>query len=137
VLILAAIVIFKSLAGWLGGGKYTKADNALSASFVGTIHLQLLIGLVLYFAFSPLGLQAFQGGMGAVMSNSAVRYWAVEHITMMIIGAVVIQIGRSRSKRMREAAAKHRTAFIFYAIGFLLVLSRIPWNEAGRMFRGL
>jgi hypothetical protein len=48
----------------------------------------------------------------------------------MIIAIVLIQVGRSLSKKATDAMAKHRKAVIFYSIGFLLILSRIPWNKA-------
>ncbi|MEL6671188.1 MAG: hypothetical protein AAFR61_03325 [Bacteroidota bacterium] len=136
VLILAVIVLAQSFMGWFGDKTYAKRDNALSASFVGTMHLQLLIGLLLYFVWSPFGLQAFQSMGSAVMKDSAVRYWAVEHISIMIIAIAIAQIGRSRAKKAAADKAKWKTQAIFFGIAVVLMLSRIPWGEAGRLFRG-
>ncbi|MEM8895332.1 MAG: hypothetical protein AAGC88_12190 [Bacteroidota bacterium] len=131
---LAVVVIFKSYAGWFGGGSYSKGDNGMSAGFVGTLHLQLLIGLVLYVFLSPITDAAFQD-FGAAMKESSIRYWAVEHISVMIIGIVIAQIGRSKAKKAIEDVKKFKTQAIFFTIAVVLMLSRIPFNEAGRLFR--
>jgi hypothetical protein len=137
VLIVAVIAIFNAFGGWLSKSPFGKKDNALQASFVGLMHTQLLIGLILYFFLSPLGSAAFEGGMGAVMKNGALRYWAVEHITVMILAVIVAQVGRSISKKAQTAPKKHRVSAIAFSVALVLMLSRIPWNEAGRLFRGL
>ncbi|MDX1903966.1 MAG: hypothetical protein SFU27_07395 [Thermonemataceae bacterium] len=130
VLILGVVVILKSLFAWLGQKKYEKLDNILGASFVGFMHLQLLLGLLLYFVLSPVGLQAIQNsGMKAVMKDSNLRFWAVEHITVMILAVVLAQVGRSLAKKASVDVAKHKKSFMFFTITLVLVLSRIPWDR--------
>lgn len=126
ILVMAVVVIFKSLTGWLGKKGYTKGDNALSASFVGFMHLQLLLGLILYFVLSPYAFKAIKSmGMSGVMSSPVNRFWAVEHIFIMIIAIVLAQVGRSRAKRMSDAVRKHKTSFIFFTISIVLILVSI------------
>lgn len=134
VLVLALLVIVKSFLGWQGKKTYGKGDNALSASFVGSLHLQLLIGLVLYFFLSPITTSAFQD-FGGAMKAASIRYWAVEHIFVMILAVIIAQIGRTRSKKAGTDVKKFKNATIFYLIALVLILSRIPFNEAARMFR--
>ncbi|MDN5200030.1 hypothetical protein QQ008_01625 [Fulvivirgaceae bacterium BMA10] len=134
ILALALIVIIKAFIGWFGNKDYSKGDNALSASFVGTLHLQALIGLILYVFLSPITQSAFQN-FGGAMKDAALRYWAVEHILAMLVGVIIAQIGRSRSKKAVEAVKKHKTTAIFYLIALIVILSRVPFNEAGRLFR--
>lgn len=129
VLALALIVIAKSLMGWLGNKSYEKLDNTLSASFLGSLHLQLILGLILY-VIGDKGLSLItNNGMAEVMKDADLRFWAVEHMTTMIIAIVVATIGRSKSKRVSEAVAKHKQVVIFYGIALLLILSRIPWTQ--------
>jgi hypothetical protein len=45
----------------------------------------------------------------------------------MIIGIVLVSVGRIKAKKLTDDVAKHKTTFIFFAIGLLLILSRIPW----------
>lgn len=134
VLALAVFIIVRSLTGWLTNRPYLKTDNAIAASFVGSMHLQLVIGLILYLFLSPVTQSAFLD-FGAAMKNAALRYWAVEHIFVMIVAVVLAQIGRSRSKKVKEDKKKHRLSFLFYFIALILMLSRIPFDEAARLFR--
>ncbi|WP_448528979.1 hypothetical protein [Raineya sp.] len=133
VLILAVIAIFKAMAGWLGKQPFSKQDNILGASFVGSMHLQLLLGLILYFFLSPMGLNAIQTvGMKEVMKSPLYRYWAVEHLTTMLLAVILAQVGRIQSKKASTDLLKHKKAFIFYTIALVLVLSRVPWDRLGR-----
>ncbi|MDN5214267.1 hypothetical protein QQ020_19470 [Fulvivirgaceae bacterium BMA12] len=134
VLILGLLVIIKSFFGWQGKKTYGKADNALSGSFIGILHLQLLIGLVLYFFLSPITTSAFQD-FGGAMKAASLRYWAVEHIFVMILAVVIAQIGRTRSKKASGNVKKFKSVTIFYLIAMILMLSRIPFGEVGRLFR--
>ena len=47
VLLAAIIVIVKSVIGWLGNTSYSKFDRIIAPSYVGLMHLQLLLGLLL------------------------------------------------------------------------------------------
>ena len=60
------------------------------------------------------------------MGDTAMRFFAVEHISMMLIAAVLITIGYSKGKR-QAAPAKYKTLFWFNLIGLVLVLASIPW----------
>ena len=134
VLTLALLVIVRSFWGWKGKKTYGKGDNALSASFVGSLHLQLLIGFVLYFFLSPITTSAFQD-FGGSMKAASIRYWAIEHFLVMIISVIIAQIGRARSKKAGASVKKFKTAAIFYSIALILILSRIPFHVVGRLFR--
>lgn len=87
-------------------------------------HLQLLIGLVVYFV-SPLGLKSFSGEN---MGNSTARLYFLEHPIMMLIAIVLITIGYSKAKKAKEDYAANKTVFITYTIALILILSRIPWS---------
>lgn len=133
ILLLALIVILKSFFGWKKKSTYGKADNAMSAALIGCFHLQLLLGLALYFFLSPITQGALQD-FGAAMGNAAQRYWAVEHILAMIIGVAVAQIGRTKSKKAISDNKKFKTQFIFYLIALIIILSRIPFDEIHRLY---
>lgn len=134
VLALALVNIYQSFIGQKGGVSFEKKHNTLSVSFMGLVHLSALTGLVLYFFYSPFGMSAF-GGDVSPMKNAGIRFWAVEHIFMMLLAVTAITIGRVKSKKQSEDKAKFKIQFIWYTIGLVLILSRIPWSEAGRLFR--
>ncbi len=102
-------------------------DLRLSLFALILCHIQLLIGLILYF-ISPNGFSAIQEfGMGGL--TSAARLLAVEHPTVNILAIVAITIGWSRHKKFVEGDKKFKSIAVFYGIGLLLILSRIPWNQ--------
>lgn len=136
ILIVGLVVIIKSFAGWQGNKPYLKGDNGMSAGFMGLLHLNLLIGLILYVFLSPYTQQAFTD-FGVAMKDSYLRFWAVEHILVNIIAVAVAQIGRVKAKKAVNDVAKHKITAIWYTIAFILLLSRIPWQESARLFRGL
>lgn len=135
-LILGLIVIIKSYAGWFGNKNYLKSDNTMSVILVALFHTQLILGLLLYVFFSPIMKSAFQD-FSVAMKDSQLRYWAVEHIFIMLLSIGIAQYGRIRIKKADLPVGKHRNAAIFFTMAFILIVSRIPWDQAGRMFRGI
>ena len=125
-LVLAALVIIFSyvLVNYLKDNPFT--EKVRKASLVGLIvsHLQLLIGLVLYF-ISPKGLSNFSGeAMGDAMS----RLYMLEHPLTMIIAIILITVGYSKAKNGTNDASSYKKILIFYGIGLVLMLIRIPWS---------
>jgi len=55
------------------------------------------------------------------------RYWAVEHVSLMLIALAMVHVGRSRSRKGATSAAKHRSAAIFYTLALAAILAAIPW----------
>jgi len=135
-LILGLIVIIRSYIGWFGNKNYLKSDNTLSVVLVSLFHIQLILGLLLYFIYSPIVRSAFQD-FGMSMKDSQLRYWAVEHIFIMLFSIIIAQIGRIRIKKAHSAINKHRNAAIYFTLAFILILSRIPWDQSARLFRGI
>lgn len=128
VLLAGLYAITKSALGVMHKRDFTKQENIAHAIFLGTCHLQLLLGLILYF-ISPNVDAALANGMGGAMKDAASRFIAVEHIATMIIAVVLVQVGRIISKKQTDAAAKHKKALVFFTIGFVLILSRVPWDK--------
>lgn len=129
VLIFAVLAIGFAFAGWIGKRDWKKADNLLGVLLTISVDIQLVVGLVLYLFVSPVTKSAF-ADFGAAMKNADLRFYAVEHILMMIIALVIIHIGRSKSKKAKITSRKHRSAAIFYTLGLIIILAAIPWNRA-------
>ncbi|MEQ8474405.1 MAG: hypothetical protein RIC35_24625 [Marinoscillum sp.] len=127
-LFLAVIVAMKSLMGIFGNPTYGKIDNIFSASFVGMMDLQFLIGIILYIFLSPITESAFND-FGAAMSNDALRFYAVEHISIMIVAIVLAHIGRSKAKKATEASKKYKFQAIFFGLALLAMVAGIPWDR--------
>ena len=124
-LILAALafVLFRSLTGWFGKKSYEKADNIGAAALLGLAHLQLLLGLILYFV-SPY-VQAALANWSAFNGKSWEKYFAMEHAASMLIAVVLIQLGRTFSKRATSGEQKHRTIAIYTLVALLLIVGTL------------
>ncbi len=125
-LLALILVIFYALFGSLSSREFTEKDRKIAMIAFILSHVQLLVGLILYFV-SPLGLSLLTAG--GAMSDATARLTAVEHPLINIIAIVVITIGYSRAKKISTSRGKFRSIYMMYAIGLLLILSRIPWSN--------
>lgn len=125
VIALLIIVIAQAFVGWFGQKPFTESNRKLSLFALISVHIQLVLGLILYF-ISPT-VELALADMGAAMKDPVLRFWAVEHITAMIIGIILITIGYSTAKRAVNDKAKFTRIALFYLIGFILIISMIPW----------
>ena len=139
VVLAAGLVAFgRALAGMRARRAWTAGDDRAGQVFVGTLDLQLLIGLVLYFGLSPITRAAMQD-FGAAMGNSMLRFWAVEHILGMVIAVALAHVGRVRVRKTTDPVRRHKVAALFFGLALIAILATIPWPgmPAGRpLFRG-
>jgi len=126
VVITAVLVIVQAFRGWSGGVAWDATKARFASWFVNTTSIQLILGLVLYGFLSPVTLQAFSD-MGGAMKDSVTRFWAVEHMSVMLVAVALAHIGAGRIKKAADDQAKHRAAAIFFTIAIVLILVSIPW----------
>ena len=124
-LLLAALVfsIVYILMAYINKQPFTEKHRKIALIGFIASHMQLLFGLILYFV-SPLGMSNISG---AVMKNAEMRLYAVEHPLTMLIGVILITIGYSKAKKLTDSDQRYKKILIFYIIGLILILSRIPW----------
>ncbi len=123
VLIIAAI---NSLIGFFSKKEYGANDFRIALFTLIVTHIQLLIGLVLYFV-APYFQALVNGGMGTVMKDSTLRLYLVEHPLIMIIAVVLITVGYSKHKKKLTSRPKFKLLAIFYTLALIFMLSRIPF----------
>jgi hypothetical protein len=140
VIILLLVAILKSLAGMSGNKPYTAGDRKIGLFLMISAHIMLLIGLYQWFA-GPWGLNSIQSsGMKAVMKDNILRFWGIEHITGMLLGIILITMGRGSAKKNISDKAKHSRSFWFYFIAFIIIIASVPWpfREVARpLFPGM
>jgi len=127
-LLTILITLAKYLSGWFADKPWTKTDNLLGIIFTSLMDIQLLTGLVLYFFLSPVTKLAF-ADFGAAMKDSGLRFYAVEHFSLMLIAVVLVHIGRAKSKKIKVDRRKFKTAAIFFLIALVIILGAIPWSR--------
>lgn len=121
-LLLLVVAVVNSIIGLVGKKEFTAKDRKISIfGLIGT-HTQLLVGLILYFV-SPLGFASL-----GQMSDKALRLTSLEHPLINIIAIALITIGWSKHKKLTTSESKFKTFSIFYGLGLVLILSRIPWS---------
>ena len=128
VLLVLILTILNAFIGKIKGKDFESKDLRLSLYGLILSHIQLLIGLILYFV-SPWFNQWSNLGVGGVMKAAQARLYLVEHPLTNIIAILLITIGWSLHKRQSDPGKKFLRISLFYGFGLLLLLSRIPWES--------
>ncbi|WP_284651170.1 hypothetical protein [Flavobacterium terrisoli] len=121
-LLLLVFAVVNSFIGMSSKREFTAKDRKIALFGLIATHIQLVVGLILYFV-SPLGSAVF-----GQMKDAALRLTSLEHPLINIIAIVFITIGWSKHKKAETGTAKFKSIAVFYVIGLLLILSRIPWS---------
>lgn len=121
-LLLLVVAVVNSLIGWSSKKEFTARDRKIALFGLIATHIQLLVGLILYFV-SPLGSAVF-----GQMKDAALRLTSLEHPLTNIIAITLITIGWSKHKKATTNEAKFKSIAILFGLGLLLILSRIPWS---------
>jgi hypothetical protein len=116
VIILLLVAFINALMGYLGKKPYTEGNRKLNVFALISAHIQLVLGLLLYF---------MRDWYKGDMSVDIQRYWKMEHIAMMLIAIILITVGNAKSKKVDSALMKHRTIFVFFGFALLLITGAI------------
>ena len=117
-LVLASI---NAISGLTSKRLFKDKDLRISLFTLIICHIQLLIGLVLYF-ISPMGFDQLGN-----MKDAAMRLTSLEHPLINIIALALITIGWSKHKKEESYNGKFKKIAVFYTLGLVLILSRLPW----------
>lgn len=121
-LLLLLFAVVNSLIGYSSKKEFLPKDRKIALFALIAIHIQLVVGLILYFV-SPLG----KASLGQ-MKDAALRLTSLEHPLINLIAIALITVGWSRHKKMANSEAKFKSISIFYTAGLILILARIPWS---------
>lgn len=125
VLILATV---NALYKFFGNKEFDAKDFRISLFALITMHIQLLIGIVLFFLKDYFTTIEEIGGMSELMGNKVLRNLIVEHPTTMIVAVALVTIGYSKHKKKLTSKPKFKMLAIFYTLALVLVLAKIPWD---------
>ena len=126
VLLLGLTVLVRAAFGWRLGRQWTPTDERTHAAFVGTIHLQFTLGLLLYLVLSPLT-AAFFASPGASMKVRELRFFGVEHVALMTVAVGIVSASRARVKKAALPVRKHRATFLATLVAFVFICAAVPW----------
>lgn len=132
VLILMIYAILNAIAA-RNSNEYTKKDKMLNLFAMVSLHLQLVLGLILY--FSPDSLKVNFGGEW--IKDPEQRFFNLEHISIMILAIALVTFARGKAERSNDVVAKHKKIRIWYTVALILILISIPWpfrNHLGEWY---
>jgi hypothetical protein len=127
ILLFLVIAIIKTSVGMTSNKPFTKGDRSVGTILMISAHIQFLIGIYQWIA-GAWGLKLLQSqGMSEVMKNSVYRFWAIEHLTGMLIAIILITVGRRQAKANISDHAKHKKGFWYYMVALIIILATVPW----------
>jgi phosphoglycerol transferase MdoB-like AlkP superfamily enzyme len=125
VLATLLIAINRSYTGWLTSLAFTKQDNRLRHITATIAHIQLILGLWLYF-ISPV-ISYFLHHYKEAVHMRQIRFFGMEHSLMMLVAIIIITFGSSIAKRKNTHKARFKTIAIWYTVALVVILINIPW----------
>lgn len=128
--LFCALLLTLGLLGSLSKGGLTVTGKLLLLVTTIIADLQLLIGLGLYFVWSPATSQA-RADFGAAMKDPTLRYWAVEHSTAMVLAVVCVHLGKVLTGKATSDPSRHRWTVLWFGIALALIVVMSPWPFSG------
>src|SRR5262245_30459916 len=127
-LVLASLffAIFRAYRGWFQNKAFTPLENSVRHTTATIVHIQFLVGLWLYFV-SPV-VSYFLKNFKTAVHERDIRFFGMEHVTMMLIAVSVITIGSMSAKKKESDQAKFKTIAIWYTVGLVIIFLSIPWK---------
>ncbi|MCW3083234.1 MAG: hypothetical protein JWP12_600 [Bacteroidetes bacterium] len=126
VLISLLYSLYRAYSGWLGNKAFTKSDNSIRHITATIAHVQLIVGLWLYF-ISPI-INYFLHHYEEAKKQDEIRFFGMEHSVMMLIAIIIITIGSAKAKRKITDRGKFKTMAIWYSVALFIILVCIPWK---------
>jgi hypothetical protein len=126
-LVLASLLyaIYRAYKGYTSKAVFSKTDNAVRHWTATIAHIQLMIGMVLYFS-SPVT-KLFMTSYKEVRKNFDITFFGLIHSSLMLIAIVLITIGSAKSKRKQADKEKFSTMLVWFSIAFIIIFIAIPW----------
>jgi len=120
VLIGLVYAVFRAYSGWLGEKEFTKLDNSVRHWATTLCHIQLMVGIFLYF-ISPLS-SALMHHFKDTVHVKEIRFYGMEHSLLMFVAIIIITIGSMKAKRKPTDKEKFKTQAIWFTIGLATIL---------------
>ena len=124
VLLFGLMTVLNAFTGFVKKRIFTASDNKSNLLFMIFCDIQLLVGLILYFSngwFDKLK------NFAQYKSIPAERFFAMEHMSMMLLAWILVHVGRVAVKKADTDAGKHKRMLLFFGLAFVLILASIPW----------
>lgn len=111
--------------GWITKRAFSKYDNLVRHGTATIAHIQLLLGLALYFV-SPI-VQYFLQNFSEGVHQREIRFFGMEHIFMMLLAIALLTVGAVKTKRQTADVLKFKTMAIWFSVAWVVIFFSIPW----------
>ncbi len=104
---------------------YTRNFVYLENSFIVLLYLGLILGITLYLMMPANRYQMNSAAeVGHIMS---LRFWSVEHFSVMLFAVVLAQIGKIFTSKSHSDRNKFKYALIYYGFATLITLTSMTF----------
>lgn len=126
-LVLASLLfaIYKAYRGYALKRPFTATDNLLRHSTATIAHVQLVLGMLLY--FNSTLIKYFWANYRSAVHDIEFSFFGIFHIAFMFIAVVLITIGSALAKRKSTDSDKFKTMLIWFSFALLIIFMAIPW----------
>ncbi len=110
-----------SIQGWTRKREYSSLDKWSSIIFNLGLFLQLILGFIIYFTLRT----SLEGSLWEVSdteNDASLRFWAIEHIALMIFALFLTQLGRVFIKKASQPIRMFKASVFYYGTALLLIL---------------
>jgi hypothetical protein len=114
------VLIVAIIKAYMGKIANPKKDGLLTVTLI-LAHTQLLLGLYLLINFISVA--------GIHMGEAANRFITVEHPITMLIGVILITVGKVKAKKIEDVAIANKTIFSYFIVALVLIALRTPWDK--------
>ncbi|RYZ68028.1 MAG: hypothetical protein EOP05_16950 [Proteobacteria bacterium] len=126
-IVLVALLYFvaRTTYGWAKQIKWTERDSHFVWIFNQIFGYQVLFGLTLWLAMSPIVKAGFKEP-STFINEPLIFFWGLRHGLTMIVALGLFQIGAARAKRS-PTSTRMRTYSLTSITVLFFILSAIPW----------
>ncbi|MEI7893508.1 MAG: hypothetical protein WCI05_10465 [Myxococcales bacterium] len=129
-LVALLVAVFRAARGVWGGHSYVRSDAVTAFVVVALADLQFVLGFVLYFWLSDT-VRGARVSFAAAMRDRTLRFWAVEHLCLMVGAVLFVHVGGVLARRTADTMRRHRRSLWCFGLALLLVVVGIPWPFLG------
>ncbi len=120
-LLSGIMTIVLSILGLTKKRDYSRIDGWTAVVFSIGLNFQLILGFIIYFTLRT-NLEGAMWHVADTENDASLRFWAIEHIALMIFALFLTQMGRVFIKRTTQHIRKFRASMFYYGTALLLIL---------------
>ena len=119
--LVLGLLIYAIYNAFANKRSYEKRDKMINLFAMISLHIQLLLGLILYYTSTKV---SFETGW---MGKSIERFYGMEHLIGMLIAIILVTVGRKMAEKQVSPEQKNKKIILWYSIALVLILASIPW----------